>query len=231
MQGKFEDLTDKTFGRWKIIMRVENNKQGSSQWLCECECEKHTRKVILGSKLNSGRSLSCGCLRSELNRERFHFTNKYELSGEYGIGYTTKGEEFYFDLEDYDKIKDYCWHNSHGYIKSNKILMHVLVMGEKEGCVIDHIYGNTNDNRKKYLRHIKQADNSKNSKIKENNSSGYTGVCWSKSRSKWRAYIFVENKQTHLGYYDNIEEARKKRIEAEKKYYGEYAPYLREVKI
>lgn len=31
--------------------------------------------------------------------------NTYDLSGEYGIGYTTKGEEFWFDLEDYDKIK------------------------------------------------------------------------------------------------------------------------------
>lgn len=30
--------------------------------------------------------------------------NKYDLSGEYGIGYTSKGEEFYFDLEDYKKM-------------------------------------------------------------------------------------------------------------------------------
>ena len=35
--------------------------------------------------------------------------NTYDLSGEYGIGYTTKGEKFLFDLEDYEKIKDYCW--------------------------------------------------------------------------------------------------------------------------
>ena len=36
--------------------------------------------------------------------------NKYDLSGEYGIGWTSNtNQEFYFDLEDYDKIKDYCW--------------------------------------------------------------------------------------------------------------------------
>ena len=40
--------------------------------------------------------------------ETFKKYNTYDLSGEYGIGYTSKGEEFYFDLDDYDKIKDYC---------------------------------------------------------------------------------------------------------------------------
>ena len=34
--------------------------------------------------------------------------NRYDLSGEYGIGWTTNTNHvFYFDLEDYEKIKDY----------------------------------------------------------------------------------------------------------------------------
>ena len=38
--------------------------------------------------------------------------NKYDLSGEYGIGWTHNTEhEFYFDLEDYDIIKYYCWYD------------------------------------------------------------------------------------------------------------------------
>ena len=36
--------------------------------------------------------------------------NKYDLTGKFGIGYTSKGEEFYFDLEDYDKIKNHLWY-------------------------------------------------------------------------------------------------------------------------
>ena len=44
--------------------------------------------------------------------------NKYNIGGEFGIGYTSKGEEFYFDLDDYDKIKDYCW-----YLNENKYLV------------------------------------------------------------------------------------------------------------
>ena len=46
--------------------------------------------------------------------------NNYDLSGEYGIGYLFNGEEFYFGLEDYDKIKNYCWYkDSGGYIRTN----------------------------------------------------------------------------------------------------------------
>ena len=45
--------------------------------------------------------------------------NTYDLTGEYGIGYTSKDEEFYFDLEDYDKIKDYCWRiTMQGYVRA-----------------------------------------------------------------------------------------------------------------
>ena len=36
--------------------------------------------------------------------------NKYDLLGSFGVGWTTNtNKEFWFDLEDYDKIKDYCW--------------------------------------------------------------------------------------------------------------------------
>ena len=51
--------------------------------------------------------------------KKFKKYNTYDLSGEYGIGYTSKGEEFWFDLNDYNKIKDYCWYyNSNGYLCS-----------------------------------------------------------------------------------------------------------------
>ena len=52
------------------------------------------------------------CREKKINRckELFSKTNKYDLSGEYGIGYDSNGQKFYFDLEDYDKIKNYCWY-------------------------------------------------------------------------------------------------------------------------
>ena len=93
-------------------------------------------------------------------RERVYEThkkeNKYDLSGKYGIGYTYKGDEFYFDLDDYTLIKEYCWCIDHeGYVSTNlwdddkkkSIRMHRLIInvsGKKDE--IDHINNNKKDN-------------------------------------------------------------------------------------
>lgn len=80
--------------------------------------------------------------------------NKYNLTGEYGIGYTEKGEEFYFDSEDYDLIKDYYWAiNNGGYLtstKNNKTLYFTkLVKNSKK--TMRYLNRNKLDNRKKNL--------------------------------------------------------------------------------
>ena len=66
------ELTNKTFGRLTVIQRVENNKYGRSQWLCQCNCGNQT--VVLGASLQNGRTISCGCYRSEKvsNMKRKH---------------------------------------------------------------------------------------------------------------------------------------------------------------
>ena len=73
--------------------------------------------------------------------------NTYDLTGEYGIGYTFKGEEFWLDLEDYHKIKGYCWYYSQRYVVAHEIddskkhvNLHNLVMNKRENEVIDHTY-------------------------------------------------------------------------------------------
>ena len=53
----------------------------------------------------------------------------------------------------------------------------------------------------------------------KNNTSGYKGVSWCKSKGMWEAYISIHNKRIHLGRYNNIDDAVKARIEAEEKYF------------
>ena len=58
------------FGRLTVIKRVENNKSGSAQWLCECECGNEC--VATTSILNSGHKKSCGCgYLHDLTGQRF----------------------------------------------------------------------------------------------------------------------------------------------------------------
>ena len=97
--------------------------------------------------------------------------NTYDLSGEYGVGYTQKGYEFYFDLEDYDLIKDYCWRvGTHGYIECHRnksvVSMHRLILNVTDRKLqVDHIYHHKNDNRKSQLRIVTNRQNSRNQSL------------------------------------------------------------------
>lgn len=160
--------------------------------------------------------------------------NTYDLSGEYGIGWTNKGEEFWFDKEDYDKIKDYCWHfNQYGYLLSTerggkkRVFLHNLVMGSiPDGYVVDHIKHpqiseNKIDNRKSNLEIKTKQQNSMNSYQHSNNKTGCSGV--TERNGKWIARIGYKNKRYFLGAFNTLEEAVKARKEAEELYWGKYS--------
>jgi hypothetical protein len=54
----------------------------------------------------------------------------------------------------------------------------------------------------------------------KHNTSGYKGVAWHHQRSKWRAYIFDNYRQIHLGLFDSREAAAAARSKAEKEYHS-----------
>lgn len=218
-------------GLWTIIGKAEPivDKDGkkNSAWMCKCDCTKQTIKSVRETTLKNGSSSSCGCTRS------IRKDNTYNLTKEYGIGYTYKGEEFYFDLEDYDKIKDYSWRiNKDGYVvasvtvednKRSVVGLHNVVMNISSKLnQIDHIYHNKNDNRKSQLRVVTNQQNGMNRKIQSNNTSGFTGVTFDKLKGKWKATIKINGKLKSLGYFSDKNDAILERINAEKIYFKEY---------
>src|ERR1035437_607657 len=68
MQGRFEDLTGRTFGRWKVEARAPNSTSRQACWLCKCRCG--TKKIVVASNLLRGWSTSCGCYAKECNSIR-----------------------------------------------------------------------------------------------------------------------------------------------------------------
>ena len=233
--AKIKDLTGQKFGRLTVVKRVEDHIMPSgekrSRWLCKCDCGNEI--TIIGKNLTKKNGTkSCGCFARENMSKVKKKYNAYNLTGDYGIGYTSKGEEFWFDLEDYDLIKDYCWHkNKSGYIVSTDsktrktILFHRIVTNCQDNLIPDHIHGKLTryDNRKLNLRITTTQQNEMNSALSKNNTSGVTGVTWHKRDNVWRARIKVDYKYIHLGYFANFEDAVKARKEAEEKYFGEYS--------
>lgn len=82
---------------------------------------------------------------------------------------------------------------------------------------LDHINGVRNDDRISNLRLATRSQNCWNSAKPSTNKSGHKGVSWSKEKRKWRASIRCENKWSHLGYFDNIDDALIARLSAEQR--------------
>lgn len=236
-----KNLTGQHFGKWTVIKQVEDyiNSSGRhyTQWLCECSCDKKTRALVLGQSLTGGNSRSCGCLQRECaiaSGKAKKKYNAYDLTGEYGIGYASKGEKFYFDLDKYDLIKDYRWYfNPQGYVvaydfnkgKNKYIRLHRLVMDCYDNNLeVDHIHGIETrfDNRKSNLRIVTHQQNIMNCKISKNNTSGITGVCWCKQKNKWEANIVV-NGERLTKHFDKFNDAILQRMKWENEYFGEFS--------
>lgn len=237
--GEFVDLTGRKFGMLTVISRGENDKSGKARWWCKCNCGNPELKLISTSNLNNNKTKSCGCLFIEMLHSRKKY-NIYDLSGEYGVGYASNvnsqnDNRFYFDLEDYDKIKDYCWcFKDDDYLTTNiigndgkktSLMLHQLILPTQEGFMPDHIHGeqSRNDNRKSNLRVVTKSQNAMNQKIRSDNTSGVKGVYWSKKANKWAADIAKDGKRYYLGVFTSFDDAVKARKEAERKYFGEYS--------
>ena len=225
--------------RLTVIKQVEDyiGPKGNhrAQWLCECSCDKKNQVVVRGSKLRDKNGVkSCGCLFQEhFKKFNDYILNLEDEHGLYGIGHCKNtGREFYFDMDDYDKIKDYCWserkHTDSNYChvrtkvpKEKKwISIHYLIVGK----YYDHADRNTFNNRKYNLRKMTNQENSRNGSIRTNNTSGFIGVALYKLSGVWRAYITIDGKQIHCGLFKNKEDAIRARLKAEKEYFGEFAP-------
>lgn len=225
--------------RIKIIRQMEDYVTSTgahyAQWLCECMCEEHNQFVAMGQDLRSGHTKSCGCYNRQkliaASKKYNVYEKRQDENGEYYVGWTTNtNREFYFDVDDYKKVKDYCWFESWNKDKSyhfvathdntKNIKFHQLI-GYKSA---DHKDRDPFNNRKSNLRVATHQENCWNRGIQKSNSSGIIGVCWAKRERLWRSYIKLNDKQISLGYYINKDDATRARLEAEAKYFGEFSP-------
>lgn len=141
---------------------------------------------------------------------------------------------FLFDEEGILLLSQHKWYvlpdktNSYYYlttsIKQKTFRFHRLLMGNPNGLCVDHINGDTRDNRKCNLRICTLSQNSINKKCQTNNKSGIPGVRWKNEAKAWEAYIYLgHTNKKFLGYFSQKEDAVAKRLEAERLYFGEYA--------
>lgn len=87
-----------------------------------------------------------------------------------------------------------------------------------EGLEVDHINHVRNDNRLCNLRFVTRSGNRRNQSVNSKNTSGVTGVYFSKTRKKYIAQISVDRETIYLGIFKTLEEAAAARAEANLKF-------------
>jgi len=131
------------------------------------------------------------------------------------------------DQQDYDYLNGFRWFWNHGYavrnlsigellehssvMKQKMIAMHRIIQPCEVPLQVDHINGDRLDNRRCNLRVVTPHQNGMNQGKNSNNTSGFRGVYFYKSRKTkpWYASIssHEQKKQLFLGYFAPAEEA------------------------
>ena len=211
------DLTGMRFGKLTVISFCGVNKHHKRLWQCRCDCGSIT--VTTGSDLIKGHTKTCGCSWRKENQAVFHES--------YVEMFTTKGESFMIDADDYDRVKNVCWYMKHGYvlgcINGKEVNLHRFLTDCPKDAIVDHINQNKADNRKSNLRIVNHSQNNMNKPMQKNNTSGFVGVNYHKKNKKWTASISVNHRQIYLGSFSVMQDAIEARKKAEARYFGAFS--------
>ena len=141
-------------------------------------------------------------------------------------------------LWSWNKNRRFCSHGKragsitrYGYIKVSLLgknyqahrLAWFYMTGSWPKHEIDHINGVRDDNRFSNLREATPTQNQANKKMRKDNTSGFKGVCWDKSKGKWQSSLSIKGSTRFLGRFDTPEEAYKAFEAASIEVHGEYA--------
>lgn len=153
------------------------------------------------------------------------------LSQGYRRHKSSKGKFTIVDDEDYEWLNQWRWSLIHprrksgGYVtrnvpdketgKQKSILMHRLILDAPEGVLVDHINGNSLDNRRANLRLVTVSQSTANRRKFSNNTSGFKGVAFNKKARRWYMHFKM--------LFDTPEEAARAYDKVARLFFGEHA--------
>ena len=125
---------------------------------------------------------------------------------------------------------------SHGYLKCNlcedrlakksyyvhRLVANAFINNPNDKLCVDHKDNNKTNNNISNLRFATSKENSQNSSIRLDNTSGQKGVYFHKRVKKWCAQIKIDGISVHIGYYDDLDDARTARVNRANEAFGIY---------
>lgn len=218
MSTKAVDLTGQQYGTLTVLrLADEKSIHNQRQWVCQCECGNVS--VILGGSLRSGNTKKCND----------HPKNTYRIEGDAVVMDVSTlkhpSKETIFDVDDLDKVINFK--NKQGRMRwmytdssekddvkwgkyvmgsNRKTSLHRTILDMNDRVlIVDHVNGNTLDNRRKNLRIVTRAENNKNMRQRSTNTTGGTGV--QIRNGLYVATIQLKYRKLHIGTYDTLSDA------------------------
>lgn len=141
------------------------------------------------------------------------------------------------DIEDYERVTRSKWSinrsgkNQYVYATTAKFLaahhraLHAYILRVSPGARVDHISGDTFDNRRQNLRPATASQNAMNMRRPTfpGKTSRFKGVCWSSSEERWQANIQADGVAHYVGLFDSEEDAAIAYDGAALRLHGEFA--------
>ena len=134
----------------------------------------------------------------------------------------TQGRETLVDSEDVNFLGQFNWHwsarggDKEGYAVWKRFQtisrMHRILVKCPDEYMVDHINGNSLDNRKSNLRIVTNRENQQNQK--KHRSGRLFGCYFHKEKKKWKSRITIDGESKHLGYFKTEHEAHQAYMKA-----------------
>ena len=106
--------------------------------------------------------------------------------------------------------------------KIHRLVANAFIENPNNKECVDHIDNNRTNNHISNLRWATNKENQQNSNMRKDNTSGIKGIYFNKGRKKWRAQIKIDGIRIHIGYFDNLEDAKLARVNRANEAFGIY---------
>lgn len=150
----------------------------------------------------------------------------------------TRGYHALVSLEDIDRVSQIKWrvridsdgrplavaHKPGSGKRGKEITLHRFIVDAQPGQIVDHINGDTLDDRRSNLRVCRNAENIRNQRPhRDKRTSKLKGVYFQPSRRSFRAQITVDRRKINLGNYPTEVEAAHAYDNAARRHFGDFA--------